>query len=693
MSTRYSLWRIGAPVGVALLLILALTAPGFATVRVLPNSTPGIVQTGKNLGPENPAAVIEVTVRLQQHNLAAREDLAKQMYTPGTAQYHKFLTTQEYNTRFAPTAQEATVVKEFLRLNGLSIVSTHPNNLYITAKGTIAEMQRTFNVSIHRFQVNGTTTFANISNIAISGPAAPFISGVQGLHPVAMKPHSVFAVDPETGKPFAPMDLPRVTTPGPPPSLFYENQCYRGTETHAFTTSGHMPIGYYSGNRYGSPINSGLGHLPPCGYEPAAVQTAYGVTPLIGAGWDGTGQGVVIVDAWGSPTASADFAVFSGEFGLPTGNFYDYNPFGADTTNTNWAGETTLDIEWSHSIAPGATISLVRSVDNYDNNLMNAIQYALDNHLGNVISNSYGSYELGNDLTSMEAWNDLNLEGAILGVSINFSTGDDGDFARAVGGKTVSVPSDSPFATAVGGTSDFLNPDYSFKFQAGWGTDLTRIALPTTGAPNIPPVCASTLAPGYCFYFGGGGGESVVFSKPPWQSGLPGTGRQQPDISMDADPYTGVEIIYSYNNPGHYSVGVIGGTSLSCPMFSGLWAIASQATQYFFGGPAGLAGPYVYGMPAGAINDIKPASQYTAKNLSGTLMTGGPPTYLSPAAISTPDINTQFTNAFYQGTSTRWYAISFGTDSSLRVTPGWDNVTGVGTPNALPFINGVLAQY
>lgn len=111
MSTRYGLWRTGAPVCVALLLILALTASGFAAARVLQNSTPGIVQTGKNLGPENPAAVIEVTVRLQQHNLAAREDLVKQMYTPGTAQYHKFLTTQEYNARFAPTAQEATVVK------------------------------------------------------------------------------------------------------------------------------------------------------------------------------------------------------------------------------------------------------------------------------------------------------------------------------------------------------------------------------------------------------------------------------------------------------------------------------------------------------------------------------------------------------------------------------------------------------
>src|ERR1017187_6426956 len=100
----------------------------------------------------------------------------------------------------------------------------------------------------------------------------------------------------------------------------------------------------------------------------------------------------------------------------------------------------------------------------------------------------------------MQSWDDLNAEGATLGVSINFSTGANGDFYRAVGAYTVSVPSDSPHATAVGGTSDFLNADYSMKFQTGCGTDLTRIAAPTrTNAPQIPLVCASTLAPGYCF--------------------------------------------------------------------------------------------------------------------------------------------------------------------------------------------------
>ena len=106
------------------------------------------------------------------------------------------------------------------------------------------------------------------------------------------------------------------------------------------------------------------------------MQIAYGLQPLINAGNDGTGQTVVVVDAFGSPTAAADFGVFSSTFGLPTGGFTVLSPFGPPPFNSGWAGETTLDIEWSHSIAPGANITLIQAIDNFDNNLQAAIQYA-----------------------------------------------------------------------------------------------------------------------------------------------------------------------------------------------------------------------------------------------------------------------------------------------------------------------------
>ncbi|HVO79032.1 MAG TPA: protease pro-enzyme activation domain-containing protein, partial [Candidatus Bathyarchaeia archaeon] len=531
MAIRNGWWRTGALVGVAFLLVFALAGSVFAANgQVLANSTPRFVRTAQNLGPESPSKVINITVRLQLHNRAERDALLKQLYDPKSPLYQQWLTPAQYAARFGPTSQEATVVKEFLASHGLAVTSVHENNFYMNAQGSIADVQKAFNVQINRFLVSGETTFSNTGNVSIVGPAAAYVSAVQGLHPVAMKPRSVRPVDPETGLPYPEVPLAAVApkpSTWPPPSQYFENQCYRGVEVHTFTTGGTLPVGYYSGNRYGGDIHGGLGHLPPCGYEPAAMQTAYGLHPLITAGIDGTGQTVVIVDAFGSPTAAADFGVFSSTFSLPTGNFAVYSPQGPPPYNSGWAGETTLDIEWAHSMAPGAGIALIQAIDNYDNNLQAAVQWALDNSLGNQISNSYGGAEDEDDAADMTAWDDLNAEGALLGVSINYSSGDDGDFYRATGAYSVSVPSDSPHATAVGGTSDFLNPDDSMKFQTGWGTDITRIANPNgTNPPNVPPVCATTLQPvGYCFYFGGGGGQSTFFAKPSWQSSLPGSGR------------------------------------------------------------------------------------------------------------------------------------------------------------------------
>ena len=212
-----------------------------------------------------------------------------------------------------------------------------------------------------------------------------------------MQPHSVRPVDPDTGQPFPPVPLgvvhPNIIA-GPPPSQFFENQCYRGVETHAFTTGGTLPAAYYTGNRYGGPITGGPGHYPPCGYEPAAMQIAYGLSPLITAGNDGTGQTVVIVDAWGSPTAAADFGVFSSTFGLPTGGFADHNPFGAAPTNYELGGRdharhrmVALHGAGRQHCAGSGPSTIMTTTSRTRSNMHWIIS------LGNQISNSYGSDE------------------------------------------------------------------------------------------------------------------------------------------------------------------------------------------------------------------------------------------------------------------------------------------------------------
>jgi len=153
-----------------------------------------------------------------------------------------------------------------------------------------------------------------------------------------------------------------------------------------------------------------------------------------------------------------------------------------------------------------------------------------------------------------------------------------------------------------------------------------------------------------------------------------------PDIAWLADPFTGVEIIITDPVLGP-SVTVIGGTSLACPMFSALMAIAAEKAGHGLGQAAQL----VYSLPAGAVADIVPVG--SANNVTG-LIDGNP---VSADSLASPlgNTTTYFSALYNSPFSTRWFVITFGTDSSLTVAPGWDNVTGVGVPNGANFINAI----
>jgi subtilase family serine protease len=316
------------------------------------------------------------------------------------------------------------------------------------------------------------------------------------------------------------------------------------------------------------------------------------------------------------------------------------------------------------------------------------VLYAIDNQLGSVISNSYGIEEallVAQDPGELVVENLINEAGAALGISVNFSSGDDGDFLLAYGATTVGMPASSPYATAVGGTSLFLNKDHSINVQTGWGTHITKIASPTPNPPKIPPLFEG-------FIYGSGGGTSAVWPLPSYQASLGGSWRLVPDIAMVGDPYTGVEIIDTEPiGPGgaqEQFIAVYGGTSLSCPTFSGIWAIANQAA----GTLLGQAAPILYGLPAGAITDIVAVSG--PDNVSGFTKT--PPTppvnYTSDELAAPLENTTEFVSALYNSPfSTSWFVLGFGLDSSLTTGPGWDNVTGLGTPNGASFVAAVVA--
>jgi subtilase family serine protease len=669
--------RIFSAVLFAGLVVLLIAVPAFSAPA---SSGRGNVQI---LGVEDPSKQIAVTFWLKQHNKAGLDEMVRQMYDRSSPNYHHWLTLKEYQARFAPSAADMTVVQQYLAGHNLHVVSTEKLNHAVTARGTVADIERAAGVQLNRASINGEVRRLSSGEPVIPGAAGKLVYAVQGLTDTRYKNHVKRVIDPDTGKPEAPFPLSQLGSS----QQFFNADCLRDTQVHTFKTPGGGPYAVYSGTRYGIKIGKGPPNLPPCGYDAQQVGKAYGLHHLFKEGLDGTGQTVVIVDAFGSDTITDDANAFAEINGLPPltpSNFAIYYPTGPTNCGGNtcgWDVETSLDVEWSHSVAPGANIALVLALDNSSTNLDLSVLYAIAEGLGPVISNSYGIEEAflaTYDPGELIVENNINETGAALGISVNFSSGDDGDFLLAYGSTTVSMPASSPYATGVGGTSLFLNTDYTLKLQTGWGTNLTRIADVDPNPPIIPPLFIG-------FYFGAGGGTSGVWSKPSYQGSLPGSWRLVPDIGFLADPYTGGEVVFTEG--GQQGIAVVGGTSLACPMFSGVWAIATQAA----GSWLGQAAPILYSLPANAITDVIAVNG--PNNISGTTNSPpDPPVYYSPADLLAPVQNsTDFVGAFYNGTSTRWYAISFGTDSSLTTGPGWDNVTGLGTPNGAKFVKAVAA--
>jgi len=657
------------------------------------------------LGPEDENKQISVTLWLNLHNKEALDALVQDMYDESSPNYHHFLTMAEYKAEFAPRAEDAAVVREFLTAHHLRVTTIDQNNHFLVAQGRVGDAQAAFNVKINRVMVNGAARRMAESEATVTGAAAPLVATVQGLSDLIYRSYATPASDPATGTPYA--GVP--TTAAGPDGLFFSANCLRPPQVVNFTTAGGLPAASYAGNRYGADISSGVPNLPPCGYDAAELQTAYGLNPLYSQGLDGTGQTIVIVDAFGSNTIVDDANLFSALNGLPPltpSNFavIDANGPGTATCSTsndciagNWQYETTLDVEWAHSIAPGANIVLVLGADDSFTNLDIANLFAIENGFGNVLSNSFGIPEIAlvEFLPSeLVVENGISEIAAALGISHNISTGDSGDNLAldnaefGINSVSVGANADSPFATAVGGTSTFLGSKNNIKLQTGWGLNFVRIADPTPNPPTIPPLF-------FGFQEGSGGGTSVVYAKPKFQQQLRGRFRQVPDISMNADPQTGVEIIVTPDSvPGDpVYVEVFGGTSLSCPMFSAFWSIANQAAG---GGPLGQAAPILYGLPDDAIRDVNVEPLDTIFDVTGIINNGPsakpPLIFESAAALAAPlDGTTRFVSALYQSpSSTRWDVFTFGTDSSLATGPGWDNVTGLGTPNGVEFIDRVV---
>jgi len=671
-----------------------------AGAKVVTNNTPSYIATAKNLGAEDPAKVIEVSIWLQLHNRSQFDALTHSLYDRTSPNYHRWLKPQDVAARFAPTAQEAQTVQKFFAAHNLTVVKTGPNNFYVRARGTVGDVEKAFQVHLNNYQVGDKTIRANDGDPYVEGAAGPLIRAVSGLdtgefeHPLMTKAAGIGGSKSDAA---AAAQAAAVSD-----SDFYSQQCFTGTETESFSTNGdgELPIGTYSGNK----LNLQSATSPGCGYVPSSIQTAYNLTGLYNEGYDGTGQTIAIVDWCGSFSIQSDANKFSKKFGLPkltSSNFAITYTAPSECIAYDQV-EINLDVEWAHAVAPGANINLVvppsASFQDVDEAEFDVANYGL----GNVLSGSYGSPEAFTAATELDTESLISEIGAAAGISFNFATGDDGNFELVddVFLSTVNAPADSPWSTAVGGVTLALNSDNSIAWQAGWGNNVNVVAA--AGIVADPPIGE--------FYAGSGGGPSNCvtkntrfrrpictggFLKPSYQKGpVPGKYRQLPDVSWLADPFTGAVILISIPGQSPEQVyQVVGGTSLATPMFSALWAIANQEALAGGGTELGQAAPYLYTLPAGTVSDIVPVT--SATNVTGSIQDShGTKKYSAARLAGASPAGQEFVSALWDIFTEEETAavVSFGTDFGLKTAEGWDNMTGVGTPDAQAFADFFYAQ-
>ncbi|MEO8888216.1 MAG: S53 family peptidase [Jatrophihabitantaceae bacterium] len=383
----------------------------------------------------------------------------------------------------------------------------------------------------------------------------------------------------------------------------------------------------------------------PC-YSPQEIRTAYGLNGLI-AKDGGRGQTIVIIDSYGSPTVAADLAQFDADFGLPAPpslkvlaplGSVPFNPAGVD--QLGWAEETSLDVQWSHAMAPQAGIVVLTSpVDETEGvqglpEFLQLEQYAVAHHLGNIISQSWAATENSLFTPQGEAliarFNHFYRSATLRGVTFLGSTGDAGTGNPGVDGTvypfpTVNFPSTSPWVTAVGGTSLNATTSGVYQSETVWNDGIGDAT---------------------------GGGISQYIPEPWYQRLLPRATqtllaghRAVPDVAFNADPKTGVLVYLGFlggANNGYY---IFGGTSEGSPSWAGIVADLDQRAGFALG----FLNPTLYVLGASHL-------------ISGVLRD------VTVGNNAQPPI------------------------PGYSAGPGWDATTGWGTPNLSLFANSFIAR-
>jgi subtilase family serine protease len=636
-----------------------------AAARTITGTHPAWATASADAGAVSAGTQITGTVYLAGQDAAGLTRYATEVSDPNSADYGKFLTPAQYQARFGATKAQIAAVQKWATGSGLKVVASTDHA--ITVKGTNSALTKAFGTGIHQYKVSGKLRHAPARNVVVPASVSSAILGVTGLSTAGgnvVKPDSRKVAD------IAPAGA-KAATAKPADGLPTTATCsdYWGQKL-----AKGAPAGYTKG---AVPFDQ-------CSFVPSQIRKAYGITS---SKLTGKGATIAIVDAYGSSTMLADanqYATNHGDKAFRSGQYKEVvTP--SQWTNQDlcggpegWASEEALDVEMAHGLATDANVVYVGANSCTDDDLLAAITDIVDHHLADVVSNSWGEIMHTTDdadvtATEIAAYEQVFKQAAAEGIGVGFSAGDCGDSgpqAAATGANCqtdtsraqANWPDSDPWVTSVGGTALGLdNKSGSYGFETDMGT--LRSSLSADGKSWTPP------APGP-FYFGGGGGTSEDFAQPSYQRGVVPdslshtlmTGqktktaqRVTPDISMVGDLYTSVAVGLSDGAP--YSEGGYGGTSVSSPEFAAVQADAIQARHHALG----FANPSIYARSWLTTDVVDQQAAHHKTPLSSVHDAG------------------------VVGGTLVARLIGYGQDTSLNAVRGYDDATGVGSPN-LPFL-------
>jgi subtilase family serine protease len=595
--------RIQRPVDVS----RAVAVKGTAHPLAHPQFDQGRVSS---VQPINGALVFRLSPA-QQSDL---DHLLRDQQNPSSPSYHHWLTPEQYADRYGMTPNDLAKVKTWLKSQGLGVGEVSRGRNEIHFSGPAIQVERAFRTQIHRYLVQGQDHFANASAISVPQAFSDVVLAVRGLDDFRPKPM---------------LRTRTMSSPNP-----------------RFTSS-------LSGSHF---------------LDPKDFAVIYNVNPLYTAGFDGTGIKIAVTgqtQLTSGGNANTDLDAFRAAAGLrakdPT--FVPVGP--TPNFDSGAALEADLDLEWSNAVAPNADVIFVYAADAFE-----ALTDIVDNNRAPIVSNSFGLCEADLGSSSEQALWQTIRQGNAQGQTVTTASGDngaadcDGDKANtptsATLGLTVDVPAAIPEVTGVGGT----------EFMGDAAATVTGTAPNTCAgatqfwdaSPGTPPTCDLTssvataksyipemawndtqasIAAGFGFA-SGGGGTSIFFAKPSWQTGtgVPADGaRDVPDVALNAspdhDPYlicSAGACVNGFRNPNDpqvpNSLDAIGGTSAGAPTFAGILALILQATG---GAGLGNVNPMLYSLSEsspGAFHDITsgnnkvPCSSGTPNCTAGTTMIG-----------------------------------------------------------------------